>query len=139
MYLTRLIYVSTISEDCSPNDIERILTTSKKNNVNHHVTGMLSYNQHFFLQCLEGSRTEVNRTYQRILQDRRHYNVTMLYFQEVNSRSFGDWSMGHIKIGKITDMLSMQFSSGPEFDPYHLTGESAYLMLLELKKQLPST
>lgn len=69
MFLTRLVYASTISESFTPDDIESILIAARKNNIKTNVTGILCFNRKYFLQCLEGSRTAVNKTYHHILND----------------------------------------------------------------------
>ncbi|CAH8242616.1 hypothetical protein VAEKB19_7190001 [Vibrio aestuarianus] len=103
-----------------------------------NITGLLSHNDKYFMQCLEGSREEINKTYNYIINDQRHSNVTIVYFEEIHSRQFGDWSMGDVPQSHLTSLLNLQFSGSNEFKPYGLTGQSAYLMLLELKQHLPS-
>lgn len=56
MFLTRLIYTSSVSEQFSPDDISTILDAARNNNQKFNVTGMLCFNRKYFLQCLEGSR-----------------------------------------------------------------------------------
>ncbi|MGF1841611.1 BLUF domain-containing protein [Vibrio clamense] len=138
MFLTRLIYVSTLSKDCDLNALTDILTTSREHNKEANITGLLSHNQKYFLQCLEGSREAINDTYSHIVNDKRHSKVTILYFKEVHCREFGDWSMGDIPQPHLTALLNLQFSGSDQFSPYDMSGESAYLMLLELKQNLPS-
>ncbi|MEZ8196927.1 BLUF domain-containing protein [Vibrio cortegadensis] len=138
MFLTRLIYVSTLSKDCDLNALTDILTTSREHNKETNITGLLSHNQKYFLQCLEGSREAINDTYSHIVNDKRHSKVTILYFKEVHCREFGDWSMGDIPQSNLTALLNLQFSGSDQFSPYDMSGESAYLMLLELKQNLPS-
>ncbi|OEF07304.1 BLUF domain-containing protein [Vibrio genomosp. F10] len=138
MILCRLIYVSTIPDHCDSADMDNILNTSRRNNQSSHLSGLLSFNKKYFLQCLEGSREEVNKTYRRIQKDNRHSNVTIIYYKEVNCREFGDWSMGHVPPSYLSALLTLQFSSTDEFNPYQMSGESAYLLLLELKQDLPS-
>lgn len=49
---------------------------------------MLCFSNEYFLQCLEGSRTAVNNTYQQILNDKRHHNVIMLNYTQIPEREF---------------------------------------------------
>ncbi|MEZ8826071.1 BLUF domain-containing protein [Vibrio amylolyticus] len=138
MFLTRLIYVSTLSEGCDSEALHDILKTSRDHNEKTHLTGLLSHNQYYFLQCLEGSREAVNDTYGHIVNDSRHSKVTILDYREIDCRDFGDWSMGNVPQSKLTALLNIQFSGSDQFLPYTLSAESAYLMMLELKKNLPS-
>lgn len=138
MTLTRLIYASTITPQCDTKMLETILSQSRKNNGEAYLTGLLSFSDKYFLQCLEGSRSQVNHTYNRILNDPRHTNVIIISFEEISSRDFGDWSMGNVPSSALTSLLNLQFSASNTFNPYELSAKSAYLMLIELKKNLPS-
>jgi hypothetical protein len=138
MPLARLIYVSTLCENCDALALKDILAKSREYNKERNITGLLSHNSDYFLQCLEGSREELNHTYNHIINDSRHSNVTIIYYKEIHSRQFGDWSMGDVPQTHLTSLLNLQFSGSTEFKPYELSGKSAYLMLLELKQHLPS-
>lgn len=138
MFLVRLIYVSSISEQFQSDDLEQILSSAKKNNANDHITGMLCFNRKLFLQCLEGSRTNVNETYHRILQDQRHANVIMLEYKEIIAREFESWTMAFVPETKLTAPLNIKFSGNDEFNPYEMTGESAHSMMLALKENISS-
>ncbi|CAH6882164.1 Blue light sensor protein [Vibrio chagasii] len=138
MFLTRLIYVSTLCESCDAEALDDILQISHDRNKQSHLTGLLSHNDKYFLQCIEGSRSAVNHTYNHILNDKRHKKVMILYFKEIDCRKFGDWSMGDIPQSSLTELVNLQFSTSNQFNPYEMSGESAYQMLLELKQNLPS-
>lgn len=162
MFLVRLIYASTASEALSAVDFQNILTASIQNNHANNLTGMLCCDQRYFLQCLEGSRQEVNQTYARILGDPRHRDVCLLSYNEVPSRHFGDWAMGYVALSRdvevmpdvllrlVTDkhgssqakphaisqpLLAGQFlrySTQREFDPYKLSEASSLVLLRDL-------
>ena len=138
MFLTRLVYTSTIADDFSPQDIEAIIEVARKNNRKHNVTGMLCFNRNYFLQCLEGSRTQVNKIYYNILNDPRHSNIIMLDYKEISTREFCEWSMGYVPESSLTAPINLKFSGTPEFDPYKMSGESAFQMLLALRESVPS-
>lgn len=138
MLLTRLTYTSMVSDNFLPNDIENILTTARKNNADSHVSGILCFNNKYFLQCLEGSRAEVNRIYNKILNDPRHTDVLILDYQEISEREFSEWSMGYMPETALTAPLNLRFSGYPEFNPYTMTGESAHRMMLAFKDCVPS-
>ncbi len=136
MYLVRLIYTSRVTRDNNafgPNDIDDILQTSKRNNKKSHITGLLCFNRKYFLQCIEGSREQVNRTYNKILQDKRHHDVIMLGYEEINERSFNDWDMGFIAESSFTKEMITRFTPTSDFDPYNMNARSALLMLESLK------
>jgi hypothetical protein len=133
MFLVRLIYASKISDGFGPKDIESILQSARTYNVKTHVTGMLCFSNEYFLQCLEGSRTAVNNTYQQILNDKRHHNVIMLNYTQIPEREFEKWSMGYVPQSRVTQSLNLKFSGSVDFNPFKMSGESAHLLMLALK------
>ncbi|WP_440903029.1 BLUF domain-containing protein [Catenovulum sp. SX2] len=138
MFLTRLVYTSTITDSFSPSDIELILEAARKNNGKRNVTGMLCFSRKYFLQCLEGSRTQVNQIYQKILNDPRHTNIVLLDYQQISHREFSEWSMSYIPESSLTSALSLKYSGASTFNPYEMSGESAHEMMLLLKCTIPS-
>jgi hypothetical protein len=133
MYLVSLIYASIPEEGFSKEDIEDILTKSKKNNERDDITGMLCFNHNYFLQCLEGSRESVNRTYSRICNDNRHKEMVILEYKEIHKRVFQNWSMGPHVENKTRREINLEYSTSSIFDPYKLSGKSASLFLEEIK------
>lgn len=139
MSLTRLIYASTISDTFTVDDIKPIMESAKKNNPDAGLTGLLYFNRRYFLQCIEGSRTEINRTYNKILLDNRHKDLMILSYQEIVERQFANWQMGYLPESDLTQNAYIHFSHNSEFDPYSMSGESAYLLILELKAILKNS
>lgn len=138
MFLTRLVYTSTITKDFSAEDIEKILLTARENNTSNSVTGMLCFNSKYFLQCLEGGRSNVNKTYHKILNDKRHSDIIMLDYKEICMRDFDEWAMGYIPESKLTRPVNIKYSGTPNFNPYEMLGESAYKMMLSLRDIVPT-
>ncbi|CAM4113559.1 BLUF domain-containing protein [Pseudoalteromonas byunsanensis] len=138
MFLTRLIYASTIGDNFSQHSIEGILEAARCKNMKHNITGVLCFNCDYFLQCLEGPRADVNETYKRILNDDRHHSVVMLDYREIDSRDFSDWSMGYVPSSTISVPINLKFSEAADFNPYLMSGASAYMMLKALKQSVPT-
>lgn len=138
MYLTRLIYVSTVTDAFTAEDVEAILAVAREKNQANNVTGALCFNRKYFLQCLEGSRAKVNETYHRILNDPRHEKIIMLEYQEIVEREFYDWTMAYMPDMSITKEINMRYSGSPIFEPYAMSGVSAHCFLTALKSELPA-
>lgn len=138
MSLIRLVYASSTSGQLTHSDVEQILESAKANNFEQGVTGILYFNNNYFLQCLEGDRERVNILYNSIVNDPRHQKIVILDYQEIHNRDFQEWSMGYVPISSATKPLTLKYSTTHEFNPYEITGNSAYMLLLELKKCLPS-
>lgn len=138
MFMTRIIYTSTVTDKFKPNDIEDILTTARKYNDKNAITGLLVFNSKTFLQCLEGSRIDVNSTYNRILSDPRHRDVILLDYRDIDEREFDTWSMGYVPSSSLTTDVNIKYSATRNFNPYHMSGKSVHGLLLSLKDAVPT-
>jgi hypothetical protein len=71
-----------------------ILESARRRNKADNVTGALLLTASGFAQVLEGYRERVERTFERVSNDPRHADVTVLTFTPIERRSFPDWPMG---------------------------------------------
>lgn len=109
--LYQLAYISRSlingSEERISQEIEAILSSSKKNNQTVGITGSLFYSGGYFCQVLEGPSKPLVETYARINNDSRHTGVTLLHFHEVNDRLFSKWSMA---FAGMQETMNLQIS-----------------------------
>ena len=138
MFLVRMVYASRVSEHFKSADIEAILAKAREHNANNCVTGMLCFNQTFFLQCLEGSRSKVNQTYRKILNDERHEDIVLLDYKEINHRAFSEWSMGYMPTANLTRDVIIKHSGRGEFLPFEMSGASAMEFMITLRNTIPT-
>jgi hypothetical protein len=138
MILVRLVYVSTVSEKFVPSDLEDILNIANRHNNINDVSGLLCFSNKYFLQCLEGSRSQVNKIYQKILKDERHKDIVILHYEEVADREFENWSMGYVPESSITAPIILKYSSTKTFNPYEMTGQGAFMLISALKRNIKS-
>lgn len=115
MAITQLIYVSDLVKG-QEGEIGAILESAVRHNQQDDITGMLLYREGNFLQVLEGERAQVEATYQRISQDRRHHNLMMLTEEEVPHRHFANWSMGY------RQLAAEDVRKFPNYAPYFQFG-----------------
>ncbi|MFQ1699748.1 BLUF domain-containing protein [Loktanella agnita] len=94
--MIRLIYCSTAIRDVTDQELVDILRTARRNNIRNGITGMLMYHERAFLQVLEGAEEDVTACYDRIYRDPRHRGLITLDKAPASSRTFTDWSMGHV-------------------------------------------
>lgn len=73
--------------------IGTIMASSTRNNGTAGITGALLFTGSHFTQVLEGPRSKVERTFERISQDFRHGEVVLIDLQEARERAFASWSM----------------------------------------------
>ncbi len=132
--LIQLTYASRPSLTFKNEEMDDILTASKRNNTRVGVTGALLYANGIFLQQLEGDRTEVNRLYHRILKDPRHRDPVILSFAEINSRRFTSWAMGSLAPLEANRHIYLKYSSSSSFDPYSMSAATLQDFFVEVLK-----
>ena len=94
--MIRLYYLSEVAQQIGEEDYQRILATSRRNNVVSEVTGLLIVKRGYFAQALEGKREYVDPLFERIRTDPRHAAVEVLSREEgVDARIFPSWPMGY--------------------------------------------
>ncbi len=103
--------------------IQDILRASRKNNARAGVTGALMFNSGCFAQVLEGPQDAVEETFERIQQDERHGDVSLLAFDPVDRRVFETWSMGFVGASAAGSARFADIAGESGFDPKKFTGE----------------
>ena len=114
-----LMYYSMASRLLTQPELTEILEKARKKNQRLGVTGMLVYNNHEFLQILEGEKRVVKQLYEIIASDPRHRSVEIFYEGHIYNRAFAQWSMAFKTIGE-SDLKVLD----PEDEPY-LRGNSS--------------
>lgn len=131
MQLIRLIYAST-NNGLDEEIIEEILSVANTHNASKQITGLLCFSRKYFLQCLEGSRTNVNILYNKICQDKRHSKILLIDYQEIGYRYFPVWAMKYFPQSQFSKNLCLKYSTGGEFNPYLFSQKNASLFVEEL-------
>jgi hypothetical protein len=96
--LQQLIYVSTAVAELPEAELQAILSTARRENQAHGISGTLLYADGCFIQVLEGAPDAVTETFERIQLDARHHSVTVLLQRPLAERNFGDWTMGYRRL-----------------------------------------
>ena len=134
--LHRLVYysrnrLSGVSEAVA-DQIPSILATSQRNNGPVGITGALMFNAGCFAQVLEGPQAEIEATFERIQQDDRHGDVSLLDFSPIQRRSFPNWSMGYVGASQADGAKFAGIADESGFDPSKMTGERLHEILYSL-------
>lgn len=132
--LVRLLYASRACQKIDETLLKSIFEQSESHNLEHGITGILcTYpDGDVFLQVLEGARDEVNALYGNIVRDRRHSEITLLHYAEIEERRFGSWRMGGVDLKKVNLSTILRYSERPTLDPFAMTGSGALALLEEL-------
>lgn len=121
MIIVRLTYFSRNRLDRSSGPMadlfSAILATSVANNRRDDVTGALIYDRKWFAQVLEGTEELVSRTFERILRDPRHSDVSLVKMETVTERRFGFWWMAGAACRDDNPELFRQYAEDGRFDP----------------------
>ncbi len=94
----QLLYRSTASQEFWPNDLFGLVEKSRTKNAARAITGMLVFHKNQFLQLLEGPEEAVRACFDVIQRDPRHHDIKVLLTEEVEERSFPQWTMGFERV-----------------------------------------
>ncbi len=136
MSMYRLVYYSRNHIASDPalyeNAVNDILAKSRVNNARDDITGALLFNAGCFAQVLEGPLDKVEAAFERIQQDDRHGDVSLLGIDPVDQRSFPNWAMGFVGISDADAARFAGIGSDSGFDPSRLDGEQIHMLLRDL-------
>jgi hypothetical protein len=131
------VYRSKARPGLADSDIQAILDSSRRNNPNTGLSGMLLYGRGRFIQLLEGPGPAVDRIYRRILSDPRHNDVVLVYDRSGEPRRFTDWAMGFAPIEPYTHLASvahfMQLDEA--MDTVGFSPDAALRLLLDFRRE----
>jgi hypothetical protein len=105
--MKNIVYVSTAVKLLNDDQLLNILASSRKNNAERNVTGVLLYSEGTFIQALEGDDHDVDFIFSKIEKDLRHKNMITLINEPISHKSFSDWLMGFStpRAEKLKDVL----------------------------------
>lgn len=132
--LSRLTYASRAKPELANTDLETILAQAVDNNTKAGITGMLCFNINYFLQSIEGSRDQINQLYNKLMVDNRHFDVQVIEFTEIDSRTWPDWSMNYATPSDKNKSIYLKHSPTAGFNPFLLSADAALAMLKELSE-----
>ncbi len=92
--MIQITYISSEARPMLKADLDDILSSSRKNNIELGITGMLLYGNKTFIQILEGDETLVEGLLRKIKKDPRHTDFRLVSKKEIKKRQYLEWSMG---------------------------------------------
>jgi hypothetical protein len=128
--LHRLVYYSRNRIQGTPAEVpaemDAILASAQRNNSPINVTGALIFNAGIFAQVLEGTRHNIELTFERIQRDPRHGDVHVLAFEEVPNRGFPAWSMAFVGRSREGQNLFGHIGEITAFEAKRMEGERIF-------------
>ncbi len=115
-----------------PSALDEILEQSRRNNPTRGITGLLCHTHDNFVQVVEGGREPISDLLRSIYRDDRHQKMTILSFEEIAERRFGNWTMGRVNVESINAAVLLKHSEKVALDPFNSSSQTMMLLLLEL-------
>jgi hypothetical protein len=100
--IIQIIYTSTAVAPFSTEQLKALLTKARKHNHSLHISGMLVYDDGFFIQVLEGPENAVNELFSLIEKDPRHNKIRLLFRQQLTEKEYEEWSMGFVDTSSLS-------------------------------------
>jgi len=137
--LHRLVYYSRNRVPGGPEAVARavaeILAASRANNARVGVTGALLFNTGCFAQVLEGPISAVEATFERIQQDARHDDVSLLAFDPAPTRLFDTWSMAFVGADSRDNLRYGAIARDSGYDPARMNLDHLFQTLERLARE----
>lgn len=118
--IIRLTYASIKQKHVDHQMLKEILEQAIAFNQLKDITGLLIFNNRFFLQSLEGPRSEVTTLYNRITEDNRHHEVHVLKMSAIDNRYWKNWSMAYVSITDQEEAIYQKYSGSKAFNPFQI-------------------
>lgn len=120
-YCARLTYGSTTTSMPATlrQDLTDILEEARRHNFNHQLHGVLYYGNNYFFQCLEGQKAQIDALYEKLLKDRRHKDIVLLSYHEINQVTLAGWDLKFVLNAPEVQQFYARYH-WEKFNPYCL-------------------
>ena len=105
-----LVYRSVAIDSFTLPEIYIMLSQAKEYNANKGITGCLLYHNSSFIQFLEGEEHDVSLLFEKISQDKRHYDIELIKRENTEKRLFNKWSMAFHDYGQNGHSASLKMN-----------------------------
>ncbi|MBO9465313.1 BLUF domain-containing protein [Tropicibacter sp. R15_0] len=131
MGLYRLIYASTAT-DIDRDLLTNIIETSNRLNSKNYITGMMIFDNGYFLQLLEGERAFLTKRFLEISKDTHHNDIEILTCGPIHARLFTGWGARYLGSQGASSKILKRYQGGPEFNPYKFTSSNVEYLCLDM-------
>ena len=116
----QLAFASEIPAGLGAADTSTVIAALRASHARNHVTGVLLYSGHSFLQLIEGSEAATAASWRELLADGRHRNPAVLHEGITNERWFADWRAGYAPEAALAPLLVRWRGLAPTLPPAEL-------------------
>jgi hypothetical protein len=82
---------------------------------------------------IEGGRKAVNQLLENLYHDKRHTDLLVLGLQQINQRTFPQWSMQFVPATNASREIFLRNGVTHDFNPYEMPHESALGFLSDMR------
>lgn len=135
--LKQLAYVSHQAIDFDTEEIRGLIKHARRKNQQLEVTGLLLFDRPIFLQILEGPAPSVDQIIDDIKNDKRHYDMDIIYTNDkLYEREFSQWRMGCriLGDGQFQDYKALDARVKNVLNAAKPNGKLAHQLLLDFRK-----
>ncbi|MFT6408562.1 MAG: hypothetical protein ACJAQ6_001982 [Arenicella sp.] len=93
VYTSRATLPDGATPGAKPVWLDSLVERAAAKNMNHNISGVLSYKAGRIIQLIEGESAQIQSLYAKISNDNRHQNVLILLNIKDSQRAFLDWGM----------------------------------------------
>ncbi len=101
-----IVYRSIAVPTFKQTDVKEMLDKARDNNSRDNITGCLLYYEGEFIQYLEGNQIKVLSLFDKIKEDKRHQDISILAYGVTDSREFKDWEMAYADFFGDNDQIN---------------------------------
>lgn len=103
MELSHCLYLSRFSGTIGDTGLRDLLTQARENNRARAITGALLFDGERFIQLVEGATGVIHELAQRLREDPRHHDFTVLGEGPVVARRHRRWTAGYVEIDRVDE------------------------------------
>ena len=126
--VVQLIYIST-PVGTTIDKIDNFMMGASERNIIKNITSIILVTPMHYIHCIEGDRHEVSKLYNKLVNDPRHTDCTILRLNEMPHREFSEFSAEISNLTEFdTDSINTVCLAG-HINPCTITSSHAMTLL----------
>lgn len=125
MSLHRIVFYSrnetTFNAGSMRDFVRGVLESCSRHDHLSGLTGALLFNEHFFVQVMEGDPASLSEKLWTLAKDDRHSLMVLLQAGEITKRSFVTWSVGYAGRSPALDRIYLAHGPTAKLDPMNMS------------------
>ena len=131
--MIRVVYASRPTGR-TQTELDDIVNISARNNARSGITGVLLFDDDYYLQILEGPEEAVDALLETLKQDPRHTDMSVVFRTRIESTSFSEWSMQLMENDAAQNPVLSPYATGNRIEPRSLMSTDLDALARDLYK-----